>query len=454
MTQEERYQKMTTQPVNKLIISLAVPTIISMMVTSVYNLADTFFVSQLGTSASGAVGIVASLMFLIQAIGFTFGSGSGNYISRSLGSKKREEAEITASTAFFTTVCIGLLILILGCTFIWQLVRILGATESIAPYAVIYMRYILYAAPFMMGTFVMNNLLRAQGLSFYAMVGIGSGAVLNIVLDPLFIFKFNMGIHGAAIATMISQIMSFLILFVQCNLKKETISILFRRFKPSLRIYGEILHAGMPSFCRQGCNSVVTIVTNWAAAPYGDAAIAAMSIVSRCVVFINSALLGFGQGYQPVAAFNYGAGRYDRVLKAFKFAFQFATVVLLGMAIVFFAGAEPVIAAFRKDDAEVIRIGAAALRFRMLTLPLHGWIITGDMLGQGIGYGFRSSLTAMSRQGLFLIPIMLILPHWLGITGVVISQPIADVCSIIFCTIIYRGILKELKEKEKRMLQG
>ena len=268
MTQEQRYRMMMETPIPRLIPKLAVPTIISMLVTAIYNMADTFFVSRIGTSASGAVGIIASLMFMIQAIGFTFGMGSGNYISRSLGDQKGDEAGKAAATAFFTVFLIGIVMMAVGSAFTERLVYFLGATPTIAPYAMDYMRYILYAAPFMLCSFVMNNILRSQGIALYAMFGIATGGILNMILDPILIFGFHMGIAGAAIATMASQMVSFTILLCQCNLRKDSIKIRISRFTPTLRMYGIILHAGLPSLCRQGMMSVSSIVLNVTAGIY------------------------------------------------------------------------------------------------------------------------------------------------------------------------------------------
>jgi putative MATE family efflux protein len=443
MTQEQRYQQMIETPIPKLIVKLSIPTIISMLITAVYNMADTFFVSQIGTSASGAVGIIASLMFMIQAIGFTFGMGSGNYISRSLGNRNEEEADAAASTAFFTVILIGIAMLVFGTIYMEPLVYFLGSTSTIAPYAMDYMRYILIAAPFMLGSFVMNNILRAQGIALYAMFGIAAGGILNMILDPILIFGCHLGISGAAIATMSSQMISFCILLAQCNLRTDAISIRISNFKPGLRLYGIILHAGLPSLCRQGLMSASSVILNTAAGPYGDAAIAAMSIVTRCMMFINSGLIGFGQGFQPACGFNYGAKRYDRVLEAFWFCFKVATVVLTSLGVVFFCLAKPVITAFRKEDLEVIAIGTKAFRLQLLTMPIQGWIIMCNMLTQSIGYGFRSSLIAIGRQGLFLIPLLLILPGYFGILGVQMAQPIADVLTFILGTVIVTGILKK-----------
>ena len=446
MTKEEKFRQMTDTPVQKLIPRLAVPTIISMLVTSIYNMADTFFVSQIGTSASGAVGIMFSAMAMIQAVGFTLGMGSGNYISRSLGSRDEETASRSAATAFFTAGIIGILIAVFGTLFSIPLVFLLGATDTIAPYAQAYARYILLAAPFMMTSFVMNNILRAQGNAMFAMIGITTGGILNMFLDPLLIFQFNMGISGAAVATMASQMISFTILLYQCNVRKGCISIQISKFTPTLKMYGEILHAGLPSFCRQGLASVAVVVLNFAAGPYGDAAIAAMSIVSRFMMFINSSLIGFGQAFQPVCGFNFGAGRYDRVLEAYWFCVKVAVVMLTCFGVVAFTFSRPIITTFRREDLEVIRIGTLALRLQLLTMPFQAWVIMVNMLTQSIGYGFRASLVAIGRQGLFLIPSLLIFPKIFGLLGLQMSQPVADMLTFVLATVIVLGVLKELKQ--------
>lgn len=451
MTKEEKYRQMIETPVNRLIPRLAIPTIISMLVTSIYNMADTFFVSQLSTSASGAVGVMFSAMSMIQAIGFTLGMGSGNHISRSLGNRDEERAGVFAATAFYTAAIIGVGILAAGTLFSRQLVFFLGATETIAPYAQDYARYILIGAPFMMTSFVMNNILRSQGNAVFAMVGITVGGILNMILDPLLIFGLDLGISGAAIATMVSQIISFCILLYQCNARPDCIKIQLSKFRPSGKVYGEILHAGLPSFCRQGLASAAAVILNFAAGPYGDAAIAAMSIVTRFMMFINSSLIGFGQGFQPVCGFNFGAERYDRVLEAFWFCVKVAVIMLTVFGIVSFGISRPIVTAFRREDLQVIEIGTLALRLQLLTMPFQAWVIMVNMLTQSIGYGFRASLVAMGRQGLFLIPALLIFPKLFGILGLQMAQPIADMLTFVLATVIVSGILKELRQmKEKQ----
>ncbi|MEY8336464.1 MATE family efflux transporter [Lachnospiraceae bacterium 62-35] len=443
---------MIEMPVSRLIPGLAVPTIISMLVTSIYNMADTFFVSRIGTSASGAVGVIFSAMAMIQALGFGLGMGSGNYISRSLGNQEAGEAGKAAATAFFTALGLGLGVAAGGNLFLKPLVIFLGATKTIAPYAEDYAKFILMAAPFMMCSFVMNNILRAQGNAAYAMVGITVGGILNMILDPLFIFGLKMGTAGAALATGLSQIISFSILLCQCNLRKDCLSIRLKEFSPTLRMYGEIFHAGVPSFARQSIASISVVVLNVAAGPFGDAAIAAMSIVSRFMLFINSALIGFGQGFQPVCGFNFGAKRYDRVLEAYWFCVKVAVVMLTTMGLVCIGFSREIITLFRRD-AEVIEIGTLALRLQLFTLPIQAWIIMVNMLSQSIGYGFRSTLVSIGRQGIFLIPALLFMPSIWGIRGIQCAQPVADGCTFILACVVVRGIIRELAQMRDEMRQ-
>ena len=447
MTREERYTMMIETPVNKLIPKLAVPTIISMLVTSIYNMADTFFVSQISTSASAAVGIIFSIMAMIQALGFTLGMGSGNCISRTLGSRDDERAERIAATGFITALIVGAVLAIGGISMLDPLVRFLGATETIVPYAKDYAFFILLAAPVMMGSFVLNNLLRAQGYAFYSMIGITTGGILNMILDPILIFGLDMGIRGAALATAMSQCVSFGLLLYQTSTREGCIRMKLSKFTPKLSMYGPILHAGVPSLCRQGLASVATIVLNVAANPFGDAAIAAMSIVSRYMMFINSALIGFGQGFQPVCGFNFEAKRFDRVLESFWFCLKVAVILLTTLGAISFIGAEQILTLFRRDDLEVIAIGTVALRFQCMTMPLQAWIIMSNMLTQSIGYGFRASILSSGRQGICLIPPLLILPGMIGLLGLQSAQAISDVLTSLIAVVIMVQVLGELKTK-------
>lgn len=448
---EEKFRQMTQTPVQRLICTMAVPTILVMMVTSFYNMADTFFVGRISTAATAAVGISFPLMAVIQAAGFLLGIGAGNYTARLLGQKAREEAARVVNTSFFTALGLGLLITVAGQIFLQPLLRLLGATPTIAPYAESYIRILLLGAPWWTAALVLNIALRFQGSAFYGMIGMVGGNLLNIALDPIFIFSLHMGVAGAALATIISQLFSFAVLLYNCG-RGVNIRISAKKFSPGRQIYRQILGGGAPSFLRQGLASLASVCLNLAAVPYGDAAIAAMSIVARLTQFANSALLGFGQGFQPVCGFNYGAGRYDRVREGFYFCVKLGVAVLVCCSVAALAAAPQIVALFRREDAEVIAIGARALRFQALTMPLFSWIIINNMMLQTVGKNGPASLMAVARQGLFFLPLILTLPRFFGLTGVQISQPLADAAAFALSLPLGISALRELREKQARQL--
>lgn len=442
MSQEQKFEMMTEAPIPGLIGRLAVPTIISMLITSFYNMADTFFVGKIGTSATAAVGVVFPVMAIIQALGFFCGHGSGNSISRHLGSKDVQSARELASTGFFLAFALGILLMVLGLIFLDPLSHLLGSTETIFPYTRDYLRFILLGAPYMTAQLVLNNQLRFQGNAFYAMIGITSGGVLNVILDPIFIFVFDLGISGAAIATILSQFVSFCLLLVGLRVSK-CIPIHLRNVRLTALRLREIMGGGLPSLFRQGLGSIATTTLNIAANPYGDAAIAAMSVVSRIMMFANSALIGFGQGFQPVCGFNYGADKYDRVKEAFWFCVKVSTAVLLSLAVLggFLSG--HLIWIFR-NDPDVIQIGTTALRFQCVTFALNGWIIMNNMMMQTMGKTVPATILAASRQGLFFIPALLILPQFLGLTGIQCAQAVSDVFTFALTTLLNRKVMRSL----------
>lgn len=448
LSQEEKFKMMTETPVPGLIGKLAIPTIISMLVTSFYNMADTFFVGKIGTSATAAVGVVFPVMAIIQALGFFCGHGSGNSISRKLGAKDIDAAEQLAAIGFFTALFLGIGVMVAGLVFLEPLAVFLGSTPTILPYTKEYLGIILIGAPYMTAQLVLNNQIRFQGNAFYSMIGITTGAVLNIALDPLFIFVFDMGISGAALATIISQFVSFLLLLVGIQIS-TCIPIRIRNLKNLRQHFATIAGGGLPSLFRQGLGSVAALALNLAANPYGDAAIAAMSIVSRITMFANSALIGFGQGFQPVCGFNYGAGRFDRVKEAFWFCVKVAVAALSILAVVGFIFSGNLIEIFRKNDPDVIRIGTTALRIQCVTFPLGSWVIMNNMLTQTIGKTVRASLLAAARQGLFFLPAILILPYIFGLTGIQSAQAVADVFAFILAYVLNRSVMKELSEAEE-----
>ena len=441
--QELKFKQMTEPPVGKLICRLAVPCIISMLVTSFYNMADTYFVGMLkSNAATGAVGVVFSMMAIIQAVGFFFGQGSGTYISRELGRKNFQEASNMAATGFFSALVTGLLICIVGQIFLEPLAYLLGSTPTILPYTEAYLRVILLGAPWMTSSLVLNNQLRFQGSASYAMVGIVSGAILNIALDPLLIFVCDLGVAGAGWATIISQFVSFCLLLKGCS-KGSNIHIHIRNVKLKPLYFRMIFKGGLPSLARQSLASVATICLNHAAQPYGDAAIAAMGVVQRVSMFGASTMLGFGQGFQPVCGFNYGAGLFSRVKEGFWFCVKISTGFLVGVSVVGYFFAPDLISLFR-DDPAVIEFGTRALRFQCLTFWVQSWVVMSNMMMQSIGRTVPATFLSVARQGLFFIPAVLILPLILGQTGIQMAQSVADLLTFICAVPIQLKVLRTL----------
>lgn len=444
----QQFRKMTETPIPKLILSLAAPTILSMLITSIYNLADTFFVGQISTSASGAVGVVSSLMAIIQALGFMLGHGAGSIISRSLGSQNTKAATRFASTSFFTALTFGLILAAVGLTTLPHFMMLLGSTETILPHACAYARPILIAAPLMMSSLVMNNILRYEGKASFAMIGLVTGGVLNMVLDPVFIFGFGLGTAGAGIATALSQSISFCILLSMFLRGKTVSQFQLSAVTRSPAEFGTILMTGLPSFGRQGLNSIGGMLLNIAARRYGDAAVAGMSIVSRIFMFIISVAIGTGQGFQPVAGFNYGARKYRRVEKACVFtmcaSFCFLSVIIAAC----WFNAEALIKLFR-DDPEVTAIALPAFRYQCFACFLQPVIVAGNMLFQSIGKSGRATFLACCRQGVFFIPLILTLPRMLGLLGIEICQPIADVLTFVVTVPFLFPFLHQLVKMEE-----
>ncbi len=425
---QEQYIKMTQTPVHKLVLTLAVPTIISMLVTNIYSIADTYFVSGLGTSPSGATGVVFGLMAIIQAFGFMFGHGAGSNISRKLGDHHIEDARKFASTSFYLALSFGCLIMVLGLLFQVPLARLLGSTDSILPYALTYARFILLAAPAMTTSCVMNNILRYEGRAFYSMIGLTSGGIINIFGDYILIRHVHMGIAGAGISTAVSQYISMIILLCPFLAGKVQSHFSPRYFSHQWKDICNILAVGFPSLTRQGLNSISVMSLNLCAAVYGDSAIAAMSIVARVMNFLFCVGLGLGQGFQPVSAFNFGAKEYSRVKEACRFTTLFSLGLMVIMAVLGFLFAKPIVTAFR-DDEDVIRVGALAMRFQCITLLCIPISTSGNMLFQSIGKSGRAILLASARSGLFFIPLLFILSRTLGLLGIQLAQPAADILS-------------------------
>ena len=447
MTSDDRsalqFRRMTETPIPQLILSLAAPTILSMLITSIYNLADTFFVGQISTSASGAVGVVSSLMAIIQALGFMLGHGAGTIISRSLGSRDTTAATRFASTSFFTALVFGVVLAVAGLGTLPHFMMLLGSTETILPHACAYARPILIAAPLMISSLVMNNILRYEGKASFAMIGLVTGGVLNIALDPLFMFVFGLGTAGAGIATALSQSISFCIL-LSMFLRGKTVS----QFRLSTvtreaRDFGRILLGGAPSFGRQGLNSIGGMLLNLAARSYGDAAVAGMSIVSRIFMFIISVAIGVGQGLQPVASFNYGARKYRRVRQAAIFTIEAAFCMLVVLVGLCWVNGDALIRLFR-DDPAVTAVALPAFHYQCLAMLLQPIIVVANMTFQSVGASGRATFLACCRQGVFFIPLILILPRTHGLFGVEICQPIADVLTFLVSLPFLIAFLQQL----------
>ena len=426
---------MTETPVPRLVLRLALPSMISMVVTALYNLVDAAFVGHLSTEATAGIGISFAYMTFIQAIGFFFGHGSGNFISRALGARQHAKAGVMASVGFFTPFLFGIVSAGVALPMLPQLTVLLGATPDVVPYACDYLRYILLASPFMMSALTLNNQLRLQGNARFGMVGIVSGALLNIVLDPLFIFVLGMGVKGASLATAVSQLCAFGLLLWGTE-RRESVHIRLSRFRPSLHVYYEILAGGLPSLCRQAFNCLAAIMLNVAAARYAPvgqeaSSVAAFTVVSRTTMFAFSLVLGFTQGFQPVCGFNYGARNYRRVKQSYLFALSGAALLLTLLSALGFAFAPQIIALFRDEDALLIEIGTHALRWQCAVFPLVTLSTATNMLFQNIRMPIRSTLLSIGRQGLFFIPAILLLPRLLGLQGVEMTQAVADVCTFL-----------------------
>lgn len=439
----DKYTFLTQAPVHRVIGAMAIPTIISMLLTSMYNLVDTFFVGKINTQSTAAVGIVFSVMFFIQAFSFFFGNGSGNYISRQLGAQNTKDAEVMASTGLFYTLVFSLIVMLLGWIFLEPISILLGSTPTILPYTRQYLGISLLGTPFIMGTFCINNQMRFQGFTKYSVYGAISGSIINCLLDPVFIFGFSMGVSGAAVASVIGQICGFIIMLIMSQ-KEGVIHYTHRRISFEGRFVKEIIAGGTPSISRQGLASVSTITLNSVAGNYGDAAIAAMSIVTRISMFIFSVIVGLGQGFQPMCGFCYGAKLYERVKEGFWFSTKIGTFFLLFWSVVLIIFSGEVVSLFR-DDPEVIAIGIPALRYQMIIFPACSFMMMANMMMQTCRKTIRANILAASRQGLFFIPLIFVLPYFYGLFGVEICQAVSDIISLIVTIPIVWSAFKEMR---------
>ena len=426
---------MTQTPVPRLVLRLAIPSMVSMVVTALYNVVDAAFIGRLSTEATAGIGIAFAYMTFIQAIGFFFGHGSGNFISRALGARSYDDAGRMAAVGFFSPLLIGLLSAVVGLPLLPQLVVLLGAPSAVVPHACNYLRFILLASPFMMSALTLNNQLRLQGNARFGMIGIVSGAILNILLDPILIFTLNLGVTGASIATAVSQLFAWCLL-LHGTMRGESVHIRFSNFKPSWAAYREIVAGGLPSLFRQAFNCASAVMLNYAAARFASpgqeaSSVAAFAVVSRTTMFAFSLILGFTQGFQPVCGFNYGAHLYRRVRQSYLFTLSVSTAMLTLLSTLGYIFAPQIIAVFRSEDPTLIQIGASALRWQCVVFPLCTLATTTGMLFQNIRLTFPATLLSIGRQGLFFIPAILILPQFLGLQGVEMAQATADLCTFL-----------------------
>ena len=422
---ERQRIEMLTEPIGPLLFKKAAPTVLIQLITVIYNTADTYFVGMIDTAASAAVGVVFSLMAIIQATGGSIGMGATSLISPMLGQKRVDEASTVGTSAALMSVIAGALIGLLGLLFLRPLMYLIGARDEVVPYAVDYARYILLAAPFMTSAFVLNNILRAEGQAMYSMIAMISGGILNLFIDPLLIFTCGMGIAGAALATMISQMTSFIIMAI-IFFRDRSIVRLRRKYvgkKPS--VYLHIVRMGVPTLFRQGMASLSSALLNNQAALFGTAAVAAVAIANKVYMFVRHIVLGVGQGFQPIAGYCFGAKRYSRVKKVFWYATVSMSVIGLAItaAVFFFRGS---IVGWFRDDPEVVRIGSIMLGYLCVTIPLMGFSTYVNQLYQSLGFAVGATILASCRQGIFFVPLVFLLPYIFGLDGIMATQAGAD----------------------------
>ena len=422
---ELHYKKMSETPVSKLIFNLGIPTTISMLITNIYNMADTYFVGTLGASSQAATGVLFTIQAIMQGIAFMLGHGSGTFVSRCLASKDADRASEYASSAFYLGCTAGVGFAALGLIFLEPLMRFLGSTETILPYAMDYGFWVLLAAPFIIGSLILNNCLRYEGKAFYAMFGLTIGGILNILGDYVLVMVLHMGVYGAGLSTTVSQVVSFIILLVM-YLKMAQSTISLKAISRDARMYLAICRVGFPSFIRQSLSAITVGLQNNLTKPFGDAAIAAMSVVSRYANFLMCIGLGMGQGFQPVAAFNHQAQKVDRVKKGLIFTMTFSIIVIGCMSVASILFAPQIIAIFQKN-VDVIAIGSTALRFSALGMMFMAVSVPVNMLYQSIQQPGVASFLSLVRSGGVTIPMLVIgVPLW-GLLGIQIAQPVSDI---------------------------
>ena len=445
--QDARKSMMLEQPISKVIPKMAIPTIVAFLINSVYSLADTFFVSSLGTNATAAVSVNSSLDQIIMMAGSMLAIGANSYIARLLGAKREEEANKVLSVAFFIALAFGTVLAVFGCMFMTPMVRMLGATDTCLQYSIDYATYVLLAAPFMASSFVTTPALRAEGSAVLSMIGMGFGSILNCVLDPIFIFTLDLGVAGASMATAISKLVSFSILIFPYITKRSVLRLSIRFFQPNREILSQIVKIGSSSMFRSGLAVVAGIVLNNIAGSISDAVLAGIGVTNKIMMFPFSVILGFGSGFQPVTGFNWGAKRFDRVLESYRFSAKCALIISASMAVLLGLFANQVILLFAEADAEMQAIGALSIRLQCLALPIHAWVAVVNMFCNGLGKAKGALLLATARQGSCFLPIVYPMAWLFHSNGVAAVQAVADVLTLCLAVPLIRKVLKEVKAK-------
>ena len=451
--QQQRAQMMLNEPISRVIPKMAIPTIVAFIINSVYSLADTYFVSSLGTEATAAVSVNASLDQLIMMAGSLLAIGANSYIARLLGEGKNQKASVVLSSAFFIAFGLGTALTLIGITFMTPMVRLLGATPTCEQYSIDYATYVLLAAPFMASSFVMNQCLRSEGSATLSMIGMGFGGILNCVLDPIFIFGLDMGVAGASLATAISKLVSFAILIFPYITRRSLLHLSVRNCRPTVNILTQIITVGSSSMFRSLLGVVAGIMLNKLAGNISDSVLAGIGVTTKIMMFPFSIILGFGSGFQPVAGFNWGAKRYDRVRESYRFSAIVALVGATVMALVVAIFANPIITAFAGTDPQMQEIGALSIRLQCLALPVHAWVAVVNMFCVGLGNARGAFILATARQGTCFIPILYPMAYLMGAYGVASAQAAADVLTLILAVPIIIKMLRKVSEAEKALAQ-
>ena len=456
-SQQRRRELMLTQSVGKVVCKMAVPTIVAFIISSIYSLADTYFVSGLGTDATAAVSVNASLDQLIMMCGSMLAVGANSYIARLLGQNNDQKASKVLSTAFILAATIGLTLTVLGSIFMTPMMRLLGATDTCLQYSMDYASYVLLAAPFMATSFVMNQCLRSEGSATLSMVGMGFGGILNCFLDPVFIYGLPalgipaMGVAGASIATAISKVVSFIILIFPYVTRRSLLNLSIKNFCPNWDILSNIVSVGSSSMFRSALAVISGILLNNMAGDISDSVLAGIGVTTKVMMFPFSIILGFGSGFQPVAGFNWGAKRYDRVQDSFRFTAWTSIIGAGVMAAILIAFADPVIIAFAGEDPQMRELGKICIILQSIALPIHAWVAMVNMLCAGLGNGGGAFLLATARQGTCMLPILFPLSYFFGVYGLVSVQAVADVLSLALAIPICIYMVRKIRTAQKAL---